>query len=51
MEDVERRHIRSVLKVSKGRIKGVGGAAELLALNPSTLYFRMQKLGISPDRT
>ena len=51
LEEVERRHISSVLKSTKGRIKGSGGAAELLGLNPSTLYFRMRKLGITPDRT
>ena len=51
LEDVERRHISSVLKASKGRIKGLGGAAAVLGLNPSTLYFRMRKLGISSDRT
>lgn len=47
LEDVERRHIQAVLKATHGRIKGPGGAAERLALNPSTLYSRMRKLGIS----
>lgn len=51
LEDVERRHILAMLTASKGRIKGRGGAAELLGLNPSTLYFRMRKLGISPVRS
>ena len=51
LEEVESRHISSILEITKGRIKGVGGAAELLGLNPSTLYFRMRKLGITPDRT
>ena len=51
LEEVESRHISSVLRLTNGRIKGPGGAAELLGLNPSTLYFRMRKLGISPDRT
>ena len=46
LEDVERRHIQAVLKATHGRIKGPGGAAERLALNPSTLYSRMRKLGI-----
>ena len=32
-----------------GRIKGPGGAADLLGMNPSTLYSRMKKLGI-PSR-
>jgi transcriptional regulator with GAF, ATPase, and Fis domain len=51
LTEVESRHISSVLRVTNGRIKGPGGAAELLGLNPSTLYFRMRKLGISLTRT
>jgi PAS domain S-box-containing protein len=46
LEDVERRHIQAVLKATQGRIKGPGGAAERLAINSSTLYSRMRKLGI-----
>lgn len=51
LEDVERRHILAVLKATHGRIKGPGGAAERLALNPSTLYSRMRKLGISSKQS
>lgn len=51
LEEVERRHILAVLKSTKGRIKGSSGAADLLGLNPSTLYFRMRKHGITIDRT
>ncbi len=40
-------HIREALRQTGWRIKGEGGAARLLGLNPSTLYSRMQKLGIS----
>jgi len=39
-------HIRRALKATNGRIEGVGGAAELLGVNPSTLRTRMKKLGI-----
>jgi transcriptional regulator with GAF, ATPase, and Fis domain len=46
LEDVERRHIQAILTTTRGRIKGPGGAAERLAINPSTLYSRMRKLGI-----
>lgn len=46
LEDVERRHIRKVLELTGGRVKGAGGAAERLDLNPSTLYSRMRKLGV-----
>lgn len=46
LEEYERRYIRQVLAHSEGRIRGDGGAAEILGLNPSTLYSRMKKLGI-----
>jgi transcriptional regulator with GAF, ATPase, and Fis domain len=46
LEEVERHHIQETLKMTRGKIKGKGGAAELLGLNPSTLYSRMRKLGI-----
>jgi PAS domain S-box-containing protein len=41
--------ICAALKRTAGRIKGAGGAAALLGINPSTLYTRMRKLGISPQ--
>lgn len=50
LEDVERRHIRHVLELAGGKVKGPGGAAERLDINPSTLNSRMQKLGIRPRR-
>jgi len=46
LREVERRHIEHTLTVAQGKIKGPGGAAALLGLNPSTLYSRMRKLGI-----
>lgn len=46
MKEVEASHIRSVLAMTGGRIRGKRGAAELLGLNPSTLESRMLKLGI-----
>jgi len=46
LREVERRHIEHTLAVAQGKIKGPGGAAALLGLNPSTLYSRMRKLGI-----
>lgn len=49
MRDVEQRHIRRVLEKTGGRIRGKGGAAELLGLKPSTLYARMKKLNIRRD--
>lgn len=42
----EREYILSVLKQTNGRIRGAGGAAEILNLKPTTLESRMEKLGI-----
>jgi transcriptional regulator with GAF, ATPase, and Fis domain len=39
-------HIRKVLELTRGRVAGEGGAAALLAMNPSTLRKKMRKLGI-----
>ncbi|MFC0773443.1 sigma 54-interacting transcriptional regulator [Terrimonas alba] len=43
----ERDYIIEVLKKCNGRVWGVGGAAELLNIPPSTLKSKMNKLGIS----
>lgn len=51
LEDVEKEYIQFVLKTARGRIKGEQGAAGLLGMNPSTLYSRMRKLGIAPERS
>jgi transcriptional regulator with GAF, ATPase, and Fis domain len=46
LEENERKHILKVLKQTRWRVKGKMGAAEVLKMNPSTLFFRMKKLGI-----
>lgn len=46
LDEVERRHIESVLNQVNWMIEGNGGAAKVLDMNPSTLRSRMQKLGI-----
>ncbi len=46
LEDVERRHIETILTQTNWMIEGERGAAKILNLNPSTLRSRMQKLGI-----
>jgi transcriptional regulator with GAF, ATPase, and Fis domain len=52
LDDVERRHIESVLNQTNWMIEGERGAAKILDLNPSTLRSRMQKLNIKrPGRT
>ncbi|MBS1564520.1 MAG: sigma 54-interacting transcriptional regulator, partial [Bacteroidetes bacterium] len=45
----EKEHILAVLKKCNGKIWGLGGAAELLDLPPSTLKSRMKKLGIKKE--
>lgn len=46
LNEVERMHILKVLTGTNWRIKGKEGASEILGLKPSTLHFRMKKLGI-----
>ena len=46
LEENERDHIVATLERTSWRIAGEGGAAALLAINPSTLRSRIQKLGI-----
>ena len=46
LAEVERDHIVQVLEASGWRVRGLGGAAAILGLNPSTLESRMNKLGI-----
>lgn len=46
LAEMERLHIEQTLGQTRGKIKGAGGAAELLGLHPSTLYSRMRKLGV-----
>lgn len=46
MEEMERDHILSILKICKGKIFGAGGAAELLNIPSTTLNSKIKKLGI-----
>lgn len=46
LEEMERKYILEVLEKTDWRIKGRYGAAEILGLNPSTLYFKMKKMNI-----
>jgi len=46
LDQVVSQHIRRVLGMTGGKIQGRGGAASLLGVNPSTLRYRMEKLGI-----
>lgn len=51
IEENERDHILAVLKKCNGRIWGLGGAAELLGVPPTTLNSKMKKLGIKKEFT
>jgi formate hydrogenlyase transcriptional activator len=50
MQDAMRETILAALAQSNNRIRGKGGAAELLHLKPTTLESRMKKLAITPPR-
>ncbi len=47
LDEMEREHILRVLRETKGKIGGPGGAAERLGMNRTTLNSRMQQLRIS----
>jgi len=47
LEDAERDHILKTLEQTRWVVSGPNGAASRLGIKRSTLYFRMQKLGIS----
>jgi transcriptional regulator of acetoin/glycerol metabolism len=47
LAEIEKHHIIQTLTLTGWRIRGKGGAAEILELHPSTLYSRMKKLEIN----
>jgi transcriptional regulator with GAF, ATPase, and Fis domain len=50
LQETEREQILRALEITHWRIKGARGAAEQLEVKPSTLYSRMEKLGIPTRR-
>jgi DNA-binding NtrC family response regulator len=42
----ERQNLFAVLQKADWKVKGAGGAAELLGMSPTTLFARMQKMGL-----
>ena len=46
LADIESGHIKTILAQTSWRIRGEGGAAQILDMNPCTLESRMNKLGI-----
>jgi len=51
LEEAERAAILKALDGCGWKIKGQGNAADTLGVKPSTLHFRMKKLGISRDES
>lgn len=49
MEEMEKEHIMNALQLCDGKVSGPGGAAEMLKMQPQTLYSKMKKLGIKQD--
>jgi DNA-binding NtrC family response regulator len=49
IEENEREHIVRVLRQCNGKIRGSGGAAEILGVPPTTLASKIKKLGIQKD--
>jgi len=47
LAEIEKEHIEKVLSLTGWRVSGTKGAANLLGVKPSTLRFRMKKLGIT----
>jgi len=47
LDDLELDHLRNVLEATRWRVRGHGGAAEILGLKPTTLEARMKKMGLS----
>jgi DNA-binding NtrC family response regulator len=46
IEEMEKTHILEVLRKCHGKISGSGGAAEMLQIPPTTLTYKIKKLGI-----
>ena|SRR5580700_9609995 len=46
LDEVDTEYLHNVLQSTHWRVRGQGGAAEVLGLKPTTLEARMKKLGI-----
>lgn len=45
--EVEVEYLRTVLESARWRVRGRGGASEVLGIKPTTLEYRLKKLGLS----
>ena len=50
LAEIQKNHILNVLENTGWRVRGLGGAADLLGLKPTTLETRLAKLGLSRPR-
>jgi transcriptional regulator with GAF, ATPase, and Fis domain len=46
LAEVEREYLKKVLQATRWKVSGRNGAAAILGLKPTTLFFRMKKLGL-----
>ncbi len=46
LEEYQRKYIQMVLESTNGKVSGANGAAEILKVNPQTLFSKMKRLGI-----
>ena len=51
IDENEKEHIYQILKYCKGRISGLGAAAEILGVPPSTLNSKIKRLGITREHS
>lgn len=49
IQELEKNNIVNALTKTRGKISGIGGAAELLGMMPSTLASRLAKLGLKKE--
>jgi formate hydrogenlyase transcriptional activator len=47
LEEIEKKQIKNVLTKTGWRVRGKGGAAEILGLKPTTLDYRIKKWGLT----
>lgn len=46
LEELEHDYIQRILNMAHWKVMGKGGAASILGMKPTTLFYRMKKLGI-----